>query len=308
MSSTPDFRDIVPAAFESDPSGARARLRDAMGFERARVRRRWFALRAIASGLVLFIVWSIAPATPTDDELPLIGLAEAVASMPAPDLSAGDAWYVRSDRVERKSFTTDQDGASRQGTVLVHSVHETWVQPDNRAYQRSAVSNIEFPTVADQAGYEALRASEQYTIGRVREEPIELDPSVSDFAWAEGPAAVLEEVSVRFEGAGDVRMGRVGTLKALATLMQYHGSDPAKRRTVLLAIAMIPGIDVDRDRGVVSVAYEYVVGDVAQEVRFGFDESNGQLVIQTVSALATPTSPAVQLMVAQFEARPDFAE
>ena len=70
-----DLRDLIPGAPVTDLGAARSRLRDAMAEERRRRRSDAFLVRAAVVGAVLFTVWSIAPSTPTDAELPLIGRA-----------------------------------------------------------------------------------------------------------------------------------------------------------------------------------------------------------------------------------------
>jgi hypothetical protein len=258
--------------------------------------------------VVLFTVWSIAPATPTDAELPLVGLAQATASAQAPVLGPDQSWYVRAEILERQSLAVEADARAATATVLVSSVQETWIEPGSDGIRRTTVSSIEFPTAADQRAYDVIRAAGGIEVGGVREEPIALAFPGVDPVWREGPEALLQAISDRVGASEDIRLERVAVLRALADQMQFHGADPAKRRTVLLAIAMIPGIDVTRTSDNVAVEYQYLVGDTAQKVQLAFDGSSGELIAERVSTLPTPTVPGVDLRQTAYESGPASAE
>lgn len=303
-----DLRGLVPGAPSTDVGAARSRLRDAMAEERRRRRSDAFLLRAAVVGVVLFTVWSIAPATPTDAELPLIGLAEATARAPAPVLGPDQAWYVRAEILERQSLAGESGGQEAVATVLVSSIEETWVETGSEVIRRTTVSNIDFPTEGDRRAYQVIAGVGGIEVGGVREEPIALAFPGVDPVWRRGPDALLTAITERVGASEDVRLQRVAVLRALADQMQFHGADLGKRRTVLLAIALIPGIEVTRTPDHVAVAYDYLVGDTAQKIQLAFDGETGELVAERVSTLPTPSVPGVDLRRTSFESGPASAE
>lgn len=302
-----DLSDLV-RALTPGPDGvdkrARSRLRDAFGAERRRVRREWFLVRAVSVGMVMFIVWSIAPATPTDEELPLIGLAQATAQLVPPEVNPGEQWYVRETRNERMSIVDHTGPVPEDITIVVNTVEETWVDLTAATMQRTSVSHMEVLSPEDREAFERMQRQEQLAApGRIEEEPVEIAyPGVHPM-WSAGPEAVYEELSAAAGASGDVRLDRLAVLKTAAGLMQHHGVDPTKRSTLLLTIAKIPGIEVESADGVVAVRYQYVQGDVAHELRFDFDMASGTLVGESVATLATPTSPSIVLSESRYEAR-----
>ncbi len=252
----------------------------------------------------MFVVWSIAPATPTDAELPLIGLAQATARLAPPQLDPGEQWYVREVRAERRSIMDNSSVTPEDIAVMVNTVAETWVDVSTSTMHRVTISHVEVIAPEDRAAFERMQAEDQLAnVGRIEEEPVEIAyPGVHPM-WAGGPDAVYAELSSSVGTSDDVRLDRLAILRAAADLMQHHGVDPAKRSTLLLTIARIPGIDVDTIDGAVRVGYQYVLGDVAHEVRYDFDPRSGALVGESIATLATPTSPGIVLSESRYEAR-----
>jgi hypothetical protein len=303
MDDFPDFvRDLTPTTDSADPV-ARTRLREAFGAERRRFRREWFFVRAVAVGVVMFLVWSIAPATPTGNETPLIGLARATAQLPAPQPASGEQWYVIEHRQERMSFLDSTQDEPEDITVVVSTVAETWVDlSDDTAFSRAAVSEMYPLSPDDQEALERFQANNPDMT-----QPVEAESTVvysnAHPMWSEGASAVYAELSRAVEPSDDIRMDRLQILSLAAELMQRHGVDPAKRSTLLLTIARIPGIEVERTDHLVQVRYQYVVGDVAHEVRYDFDRTDGSLVGKSITTLATPTSESILLSQSRYEAR-----
>jgi hypothetical protein len=298
----PDLGQLSPPDVASGAVAARHRLRTAMAAERRRVRREWFLVRSLLVGTVIFAVWSIAPSRPGGGELPLVGLAEATAALQAPQVGPGDEWYVREQRSQRILVTDRAQAQPTEVEVMVSTVAETWVDIPASTVRQRVVSRIESLAPDDRAAMDLVEQSGSLPLGRFETDTVEVAyPGVHPM-WAEGPEAVLAELTMAAGERHDVRLERLAVLKSAAILMQQHGADPVKRGIVLLAIASIPGIEVDMG-DVLTVRYQYVVGDVAQEVRYDFDRSNGSLVGESISSLATPTSPGILLSQSQYEAR-----
>lgn len=303
MPDFPDFvRDLTPTTDSVDPA-ARARLRDAFGAERRRVRREWFLVRAISVGVVMFLVWSIAPATPTDDELPLIGLAQATAQLAAPQPAAGEHWYVREERAERMSIRDNTGDDPTDITVMVNTVAETWVDLDEETLVQSSTSDMVVLSPEDQVALNRYLERNPDALPEVQRQESPVDYSRNHPMWSGGAPAVYQELAAATADSDDIRMNRLAMLGLAADLMQRHGVDPTKRSVLLLTIARIPGIDVDSADGQVQVRYQYVVGDVAHEVRYDFDRSNGGLVGKSIATLATPTADSVVLSQSRYESR-----
>lgn len=300
--SLPDFGQLIPPEHAAGTDQARRRLHTAMVAERRRVRREWFLVRSLLVGSVIFSVVSIAPGGPGGDDLPLVGLAEATAALQAPEVGPDDEWYVREQRSERILLTDRAQAEPAEVEVMVRTITETWVDIEASTVRQRLVSQVESLSPDDRAAMELVEQSESLPLGRFETEPVEVAyPGVHPM-WVEGPEAVLSELTVAAGDSGDVRLERLSVLKTAAILLQQHGSDPAKRGIVLLTIASIPGIEVDMG-DVLTVRYQYVVGDVAQEVRYDFDRTDGSLVGESISTLATPTSPGIILSQSQYEAR-----
>jgi hypothetical protein len=298
----PDLGQLIPPDERPGVVRARHRLRSAMVAERRRARREWFVVRSVLVGTVIFAVWAIAPGRPGGGDLPLVGLAEATAALPATEMGPGDEWYVREERSQRILLTDRAQTAPAEVEVIVGTVAETWVDIEASTVRQRLVSKVESLSPDDRAALDLVEQSEGLPLGRLETEPVEVAYPRVHPMWAEGPEAVLSELTVAAGESGDVRLERLSVLKMAAILMQQHGSDPAKRGIVLLAIASIPGIEVETG-DVLTVRYQYVVGDVAQEVRYDFDRTDGSLVGESISTLATPTSPGILLSQSQFESR-----
>jgi hypothetical protein len=285
-----------------DPA-ARARLREAFGAERRRFRREWFLVRAISVGVVMFLVWSIAPATPTANDIPLIGLAQATAQLQAPEPADGEQWYIREYRQERMSILDSSGDEQADITVVVNTLSETWVDLSHETtYSRSAVSEMQALSPGDREALERFQAHNPDLT-----KPVEAESTIA-YAndhpmWAGGAPAVYAELERAVEASDDIRIDRLQILSRSAELMQRHGVDPTKRSILLLTIARIPGIEVERTDDVVQVRYQYVVGDVAHEVRYDFDRTDGSLVGKSIVTLATPTSESIVLSQSRYEAR-----
>jgi hypothetical protein len=309
MSDLSDFEfDDLAQVPEEARSEARVRLFDAMERERRRVRRAGFALRALASGLVLFVAWSIAPAVPHEEQVPLVGLASAVAELPSPEIGPGQAWYVRANREDRIAMISSAGGEDVVVTVIVSTVEETWVRPDSRGVKRSKVSEVGFPTERDRSEFERLGLEKQLALDEAERVPGPPDYSEHDPMWDGGPEAIVAAVTRVVAPTSDVRSQRIEVLRSLTTLMQIRGSDPKRRSALLLAIDRIPGIQIGTDEAGITVSYRYVVNDVAEESRFTFDHASGQLVSEEVVTLATPTTPGTTLSTARYEAYPAALE
>lgn len=303
MDDFPDLvRDLTPTADSVDPL-ARARLRDAFGAERRRVRREWFLVRAVSVGVVMFLVWSIAPATPTDDQLPLIGLAQATAQLPAPEPAAGEQWYVREEREERMSIVDNTGEAASDIAIMVNTVSETWVDLSSEAVSRSSVSVSDVISPQDRDAFERLQEQNPEVFERVDHEDSQIMYSSDDAMWSGGANAVYAELERAAGKSDDIRMDRLTMLGLASNLMQRHGVDPTKRSLLLLTIARIPGIEVESADGVVQVRYQYVVGDIAHEVRYDFDSGTGALAGKSIATMATPTSESIVLSRSRYEAR-----
>ena len=298
-----DFDRILPVAPPDSVARTRARLRDAYGRERRRRRREWFFVRAVAVGVVIFTVWSISPATPTDSDLPLVGLAQATAQLARPTVDSGQQWYIREVRSERRSIVDRTGVLPNDITFMVNTVAETWVDPETEVVRRSSSSHIELLSPDDQVAYERLHGQESIGLERIEDEPIEIAYPGVHPVWSQPPSVVYDELASGVGSQDDIRLERLEVLKAATRLIQYHGIDPAKRSTLLYTIAEIPGIEVDRSLESVSVRYQYVVKDVAQEIRFDFDPGDGRLLGESITTLATPTSPEIVLSQSRYEAR-----
>ncbi len=297
-----ELRRLIPSDQPVGADQARQRLRTAVTAERRRVRREWFLVRSLLVGTVIFAVWSIAPGGPGVDHLPLVGLAEATAALPVPDVGPDDEWYVREERSQRILLTDRSPTEHTEVEVIVNTVAETWVDMAASTVRQRLVSQVGSLSPDDQAALDLVERSEKLTVGRFETEAVEVAyPGVHPM-WDGGAEAVLSELTRAAGQTGDIRLERLSVLKAAAILMQQHGSDPAKRGIVLMAIASIPGIQVDMGDAL-SVRYQYVVGDVAQEVRYDFDRADGSLVGESISTMATPTAPAILLSQSQYEAR-----
>ena len=304
MDDFPDFIRALTPSTDAVDVAARSRLRDAFGAERRRVRREWFLVRAISVGVVMFVVLSIAPATPTDDELPLIGLAHATAQLAAPQPAAGEQWYVREERAERRSIRDNSADAPDDIAVVVRTVSETWIDLTDETLERSIVMFTEVLSPEDRVAFERIQRQNPELFSQVdSEESSKIAYSNSHPMWAGGATAVYSELERAVGPSDDIRMDRLAILGLTADLMQRHGVDPHKRSILLLTIARIPGIEVESVEGVVQVRYQYVVGDVAHEVRYNFDRTDGALVGESIATLATPTSDSMVLSKSQYEAR-----
>lgn len=307
MEDLPELSDLIPPEGSSGIDAARRRLRAAAAAERRRVRREWFFVRSVLVGTMIFAVWSIAPTGQLGDTLPLVGLAEATAQLRSPSLEPGAEWYVREERSEWISLTDLAVGDPTEVTVQVDTVAETWVDVTASTVRQRLVSEIAAMAPDDQAAIELVQRSEGLNIGRFETDDEVRYPAVHPM-WGSGPDEVLAELTAAVGSSGDVRLDRLAVLQTVSDLMQQHGSDPAKRSVLLLTIARIPGIEVDVTERAVSVRYEYVVGAVAQEVNFRFDRTNGALVGESITTLATPTSQGFVLSESRFEARPASKE
>lgn len=306
MEDLPDFSDLIPPAESSGSDAALVRLRAAVTAERRRVRREWFFVRSVLVGTVIFAVWSIAPTGRPGDTLPLVGLAEATAQLRSPTMAPGDEWYVREERSQWIAVSDLADEASPEPTevtVQVDTVAETWVDVSASTARQRLVSQIASLAPDDQAAVELVARSEALNLGRFETDEVEVGYPAVHPMWRAGPDAVLGELLDAAGHSGDVRLDRLSVLQTVSQLMQQHGSDPGKRSTLLLTIARIPGIEVEVIEPVLSVRYQYVVGDVAQEVDYRFDRKSGALVGESITTLATPTSPGIVLSQSQYEAR-----
>ncbi|MGF1667492.1 MAG: hypothetical protein ACFCVC_14625 [Acidimicrobiia bacterium] len=293
---------LIPPDHGPGADRARQRLRTAMVAERRRVRREWFLVRSLLVGMAIFSVWTIAPGGSGGGDRPLVGLAEATAALQPPEMGPDDEWYVREERSQRILLIDRARVEPTEVEVVVSTVAETWVNATASTVRQRLVSQIESLSPDDRAAMDLVEQSQTLPLGRFETEPAEVAyPGVHPM-WAGGPEAVLAELTRAAGDHGDVRLQRLAVLKAAATLMQQHGADPVKRGIVLLTIASIPGIEVDMG-DLLSVRYQYVVGDVAQEVRYDFDRTDGSLVGESISTLATPTSDAILLSRSQYEAR-----
>lgn len=299
-----DFGDLTPThPTPLDVAGARGRLRSAVVAERRRLRRRWFLVRSVLVGTVVFTVWSIAPTTTNSSDLPLIGLAQATARLGPMEVAPGEHWYVREERSEWISLTDATNSEPLDVTVRVDTVAETWVDLESSTVRQTRVSQVESLAPDDRQALELLEASEQIDLGRFESEPVEINyPGVHPM-WAGGVDEVYAELERQAGSSGDIRLDRVSILRSAAILMQQHGADPAKRSALLLAISRIPGIEVEATGRILTVRYQYVKGSVAHEIRYDFDQLRGELVGESVSTLATPTAPAILLSQSRYEAR-----
>lgn len=304
-----DFPDLVrrltPNPDKVDPD-ARARLRDAFAHERRRSRRDWFFVRALSVGVVLFVVWSIAPATPTDEELPLIGLAQATAQLAAPEPSPGEQWYVREERADRMSIVDNTGDTPGEIALMVHTVEETWVDLEDETVQRSSASDVEVVSSDDEETFARLKEGNPGVVPPqppAEERTVDTGFSTTISVWSGGADAMYEAIHRAVGVREDIRMKRLAMLDVAAELMQRHGAYPSRRATLLLTIARIPGIEVEVAERQVRVRYQYVVGDVAREVRYDFDRATGALVGRAVATLATPTSPSLVASESRYESR-----
>jgi hypothetical protein len=297
-----ELGDLIPSDHGSGAERARQRLRTAMVAERRRVRVEWFLVRSLLVGTVIFSAWAIAPGGPGGGDLPLVGLAEATAALQAPEMGPNDEWYVREERSQRILLIDRARVEPTEVEVMVSTVAETWVDASASTVRQRLVSQVASLSPDDREAMELVEQSQSLPLGRFESEPADVAyPGVHPM-WAQGPEAVLSELTEAAGANGDVRLERLAVLKAATTLMQQHGADPVKRGIILLTISSIPGIEVDLG-DVLSVRYQYVVGDVAQEVRYDFDRATGSLVGESISTLATPTSEAILLSRSQYEAR-----
>jgi hypothetical protein len=297
-----DFEHLIPPEESTGATFARHRLRAAVTAERRRARREWFFVRSVLVGTVIFTVWSIAQTTPNTHDVPLVGLAEATAQLVPPEIGPGDEWYVREERSEWVSLSDRSVPSPTDVSVLVSTVAETWIDPGASTIRQSTVSQVESLSPDDRRARELVERSEQLPIGRFESDPVEITyPGVHPI-WSGGAESVLAELASLAGENDDVRLDRLAILKSASDMMQMHGSDPVKRATLLLAIARIPGIEVDLVEELLSVRFRYANGDLAQEVRYDFDRTDGALVGESIVTLATPTSPEFVLSHSKFEA------
>jgi hypothetical protein len=303
MDELPDFDDLIPPGSVTGADAARHRLRGAVVAERRRVRREWFLVRSVLVGTVIFVVWAIAPTSSNRSDLPLVGLAEATAKLPAPIPSADEDWYVREERSEWINLSDRTASEPREVTVRVDTVSETWVDLSASTIRRTSVSKLDALAPEDAETLALIEASEQIDVGRFESDPVEINyPGVHPM-WAGGADAVYGELARAAGESGDIRLDRLSMLRSAAVLMHHHGAEPSKRSVILLAISRIPGIEVEYRSGLLAVVYQYVQGDIAYELRFDFDRTSGVLVGESIATLATPTAPGILLSQSRYEAR-----
>lgn len=303
MDEHPDLEALIPPESERRPA-ARARLVHAIQRDRGRRRRRRFGVRAAAAGLVLFVAWSAVPQATNEEALPLIGLAEAVARLPAPAIEPDDLWYIKAERRQRISLAPAP--SSESVTVVLASVEETWLGADASGVQRTTYSHVEFLDPGDRTRFEHLDLGGTLPVGEVAEQPVRSVFSSLDPVWREGYEAFYAELQHQAGSSGNVVVDRLAMLRLAAATVQHHGGDPAKRSLVLRTIAEIPGTDVERIEDRVAVSYDFVSDDIAQQITLEFDAATGELKRETISSHATPTSPAVILSEASYQTGPAF--
>lgn len=282
-----DLRQWRPS--DPDTAAARARLERAFTAGRKPVN----GLRAVAAGLALFLVWSIAPQTANPDTFPLIGLAQAVARLPAPEFRPGSEWYVRAERRQRV-LVTGPDSV----TLMLTSIEESWFSSADSARRRTTVSMVESLPIEDRLALGSILASP--AVGTTHDARVEPLIPASDPVWEEGYQAFYARLEDENAAVGG---DQAGLLRLAVRSLHEHAPDPSKRGVILASISLIPGIDVIRTPTAVAVIYEFVVKDLPQRLRYEFDEADGTLLSELVVVLATPSTPEVTISAARYEQR-----
>lgn len=276
---------------------ARSRLRTAIRSEVSARRRAGFVFRSAAMGVVIFLIWAIAPSSPSEDQMPLLGLAAATAQRAA-GAPANVLWYSKANTLERVDLLNEGDGFS----VMKHSVREQWTGPGAASgYERLTVADLSFPSDEDATLFAAFDGELGFEEGAVEVESFDPTERWIDPMWAGGPAAIERRLAMLAGHSDDLRLDRVRMLEAATDLMREFGADPARQSLLLYTIAGFPGIEVERDDGMVQVVYRYVYDAVAREMRLEFDAGTGLLVRESVSTMPYGNHPAVLLSDTQYE-------
>lgn len=299
MNDLPDLDALLPPEGDDAFLSARHRLKGAIRYEVSTRRRLSFMARATAMGLVIFSVWSIAPSSPSDDQLPLLGLAAATARLSVDYVETQDLWYTKAEVLERVDIA---NGVQDEFTVLKRSVHEEWTGPgSDRGYRRTTVADLTFLSTEDWVRFSEAETDLGFRKGEVSVD--EFDPSERwvDPMWSGGAAAVETRLRLMVEPTGDTRLDRVSMLDAATELMRQNGRDPARQSLLLYVISDFPGIEVTRSDGVVTVSYKYVLDGVAREMLLDFDAATGLLVSEKVSTMPYGEHPGVLLAHTEYD-------
>ncbi len=280
---------------------ARSRLRAAMEGERARLRRFRKGARALVTGTVLFLVWSLVPGVMAPEVVPLLGLADTVEAMPPTPRPPGTVWYARSDRVELVTIEADGAGfGGREVRVLVPSVHHTWFGGERETVHREVTYGpVRFLSPADHA---LLTGMDLGAAGRVARSPAPADPAdpIEDAVDA-GREALVEALRGEAAKLPDPRLQAAEMLQLSAALVHRFGAEPAKRSVVLRAMADIPGIAVDEAEGVLVVSVDYVEAGRPLRLEYHLDAGTAQLVAESLVVLADRLTPAEVLRSTRFD-------
>ncbi len=298
MDAFQELDELIPPDADAEAWRARRRLQGAIRSEVRSRRRLGFSGRATAIGLVIFSVWSIAPSAPTDDQLPLLGLAAATARLGVDVVEPGALWYTKAEVLERVDIANGVD----EFTVLKRSVQEEWFAPDaDRGLQRTTVADFSFLSDEDQARFAEVSGDFGLETGLVSVDELDLQSRWTDPMWSGGPAAIERRLRVIVGASGDTRLDRVRMLDAAAELMWQNGSDPVRQSLLLFTVSDFPGIEVSRSDGVVTVSYRYVLDAVAREMLLDFDAATGRLISESVSTLPYGEHPAVLLSHTEYQ-------
>ena len=279
---------------------ALARLHRAMAGERKRLRQRRFVWRALAGGFALFVALATVPRSIDPEVQPLLGLAEAVETMPWTPIEV-TSWYSRSERMELIEVSEELVGG-REMKFLLPSVHEVWTELGGAQRRRVTYGNPEFLSPEDARLFSSTDLSDHYP-SRGTVESVQSIGEVASFSAEDlaTPADVTEGLRRQVAGTGDRRTEEVDMLRLAALIMQTHGADPRVRGTVLRAVADIPGIVVSAEADTVDVSFDYVDGDRPLRLSYAFDAETAYLVGESLAVLATQSEPSTLVFQSRYE-------
>ena len=279
MSDEYDFISDLP----EEPLQARAQgldaLRDAIRRESRRRRRQTWLLRTTALAATFFVAWSILPNRHDARLRPLLGLADAVESLPPPTLGQGNLWYSRSERVEL--IVEEVDGVTVR--FLRPEVREVWIGGAGAGRVLVTYGEPQFLSPQDRDAFYATGLADRYrpTTEEITsiEEPAD---TVARFDWSAGPRQLEAEMWRQVAGLGDPSLEEVEMLKLAARLIRENDGHPERRSTLLRVIADLPGIQVTETGDTVGVSVDYDDGERPLRLQYEFDARTAHLVGEQV--------------------------
>lgn len=277
MSDEYDFISDLP----EEPSHARlqgrAELRRVIRREQRRRRRQTWFLQTTALAAIIFVAWSLLPNRPAAQVQPLLGLADAVETLPPPTLGRGNLWYSRAERMEL--IVEEVDGVTVR--FLRPEVREVWIGGAGTGRVVVTYGDPEFLSPQDRDTFYATGLADRYRTTTEEISSIEAADE-SRFDWSGNVRQLEAEMWRQVAGLGDPSREEAEMLRLAARLIRENEDHPERRSAVLRVIADLPGIQVTADGDTVGVSVDYDDGERPLRLRYEFDAHTAHLVGERV--------------------------